>query len=435
MIKFYSFKKILISLKYFSGLTCRTLAEFGSSGLHHPAEAVRKVSERILIQVYRVNPRLVRKQLPPDDDITRRNLLYRQLFQEFDFMDLQRKRELSEHNLPVPKTNGTQEKTWENHEEERKEVKTKTEIPSHLPKRTVNQQTSPTKPYCPPGHPQNGKEENHYGILRKSKYNKSPPKEKVENFGEKNGDILDKRKSMSRISEERIDVEGEKVSNGNEEHITEDEPTLKFANLVDSVRVAEDRLSFAQKGIRNLKSLKYIFPTSYIGNSTTSQATVNLSNSTNTFCKIVKKPEEKNSPVSYSGIPVPTNGKHSGFLSTVITAKKLMKKTDKTEVVPTVEKEEESKEEVQDELSILTNASMTGSLYIGNGVTEETEAEAGVVLEEVVEMEEAQVEAPKPKEEVLSGSSSASVITSPSEGEIAAADDGKKKEKEGQTFK
>ncbi|CAG9813741.1 unnamed protein product [Phaedon cochleariae] len=79
-----------------SGLTCRTLSEFGSSGLHHPAEAVRKVSERILVLVYGVNPRLVRKQLPPDDDITRRNLLYRQLFHEFDKIDLQRKREALE---------------------------------------------------------------------------------------------------------------------------------------------------------------------------------------------------------------------------------------------------------------------------------------------------------------------------------------------------
>ncbi|XP_034949351.1 centrosomal protein of 104 kDa isoform X2 [Chelonus insularis] len=77
-----------------SGLTCRTLSELGSSGLHHPAEAVRKVSERILVLVYKVNPRLVRKQLPPDDDITRRNLLYRQLFHEFDLIDLQRKKEL-----------------------------------------------------------------------------------------------------------------------------------------------------------------------------------------------------------------------------------------------------------------------------------------------------------------------------------------------------
>lgn len=70
-------------------MTCRTLSEFGLSGLHHPAEAVRKVAERILVLVYKVNPRLVRKQLPPDDDITRRNLLYRQLFHEFDKIDLQ----------------------------------------------------------------------------------------------------------------------------------------------------------------------------------------------------------------------------------------------------------------------------------------------------------------------------------------------------------
>ncbi|KYN20671.1 hypothetical protein ALC57_06988 [Trachymyrmex cornetzi] len=82
-----------ISTEKQSGLTCRTLSELGSSGLHHPAEAVRKVSERILVLVYKVNPRLVRKQLPPDDDITRRNLLYRQLFHEFDLIDLQRKKE------------------------------------------------------------------------------------------------------------------------------------------------------------------------------------------------------------------------------------------------------------------------------------------------------------------------------------------------------
>lgn len=75
-------------LTIFSGLTCRTLSEFGSSSLHHPAEAVRKVAERILVLIYKVNPRLVRKQLPPDDDITRRNLLYRQLFHEFDKIDM-----------------------------------------------------------------------------------------------------------------------------------------------------------------------------------------------------------------------------------------------------------------------------------------------------------------------------------------------------------
>ncbi|KAI5699696.1 hypothetical protein M8J75_007080 [Diaphorina citri] len=80
-----------ISTNKQSGMTCRTLAELGSSGLHHPAEAVRKVAERILIQVYKVNPRLVRKQLPPDDDVTRRNILYRHLMQEFENLDSQSK--------------------------------------------------------------------------------------------------------------------------------------------------------------------------------------------------------------------------------------------------------------------------------------------------------------------------------------------------------
>ncbi|CAH1965536.1 unnamed protein product [Acanthoscelides obtectus] len=90
--------------KSVSGLTCRTLSEFGSSGLHHPAEAVRKVSERILVLVYKVNSRLVRKQLPPDDDITRRNLLYRQLFHEFDKIDLLRKKEILEKNKLLQQT-------------------------------------------------------------------------------------------------------------------------------------------------------------------------------------------------------------------------------------------------------------------------------------------------------------------------------------------
>ncbi|EDV98770.1 centrosomal protein of 104 kDa isoform X2 [Drosophila grimshawi] len=87
-----------ISTDKHSGLTCRALSDCGCSGIHHPAEPVRKVAERILVLVYKVNPRLVRKQLPPDDDITRRNLLYRQLFTEFDKLDLERKQELLEVN-------------------------------------------------------------------------------------------------------------------------------------------------------------------------------------------------------------------------------------------------------------------------------------------------------------------------------------------------
>lgn len=63
-------------------------------GIHHPSEPVRKVAERVLLLVYKINPRLVRKQLPPDDDVTRRNLLYRQLFTEFDKLDMQRRKEM-----------------------------------------------------------------------------------------------------------------------------------------------------------------------------------------------------------------------------------------------------------------------------------------------------------------------------------------------------
>lgn len=81
-----------------SGLTCRILSESGCSGIHHPAEPVRKVAERVLLLVYKVNPRLIRKQLPPDDDITRRNLLYRQLFTEFDKIDDGRRREMNPNN-------------------------------------------------------------------------------------------------------------------------------------------------------------------------------------------------------------------------------------------------------------------------------------------------------------------------------------------------
>lgn len=87
-----------ISTDKHSGLTCRALSDCGCSGIHHPAEPVRKVAERVLLLVYNVNPRLVRKQLPPDDDITRRNLLYRQLFTEFDKLDRDRRRELLDSN-------------------------------------------------------------------------------------------------------------------------------------------------------------------------------------------------------------------------------------------------------------------------------------------------------------------------------------------------
>lgn len=82
-----------ISAEKQSGLTCRILAEAGISGINHPTEGVRKIAERVLLLVYRVNRRLVRKLVPPDDDVTRRNLMYRQLFHEFDKIDLEKRNE------------------------------------------------------------------------------------------------------------------------------------------------------------------------------------------------------------------------------------------------------------------------------------------------------------------------------------------------------
>ncbi|CAG9792779.1 unnamed protein product [Diatraea saccharalis] len=73
-----------------SGLTVRRLAECGASGAQHAAGSVRAAAERILLAAYGRSPRVVRAQLPPDDAVTRRNLIYRHLFQQFDRIDMQK---------------------------------------------------------------------------------------------------------------------------------------------------------------------------------------------------------------------------------------------------------------------------------------------------------------------------------------------------------
>jgi len=82
------------------------------------------------VLVYKVNPRLVRKQLPPDDDITRRNLLYRQLFHEFDLIDLQ-VRENSFSGHPCLNRNVLME-----HRSQRKKETESTHKPTTTPTRT-----------------------------------------------------------------------------------------------------------------------------------------------------------------------------------------------------------------------------------------------------------------------------------------------------------
>lgn len=70
-----------------SGLKTRAVAELGAGGLTHGQGAVRRAAERLLLAAYEKAPRIVRGQLPPDDSVTRRNLLYRHLFENFDRVD------------------------------------------------------------------------------------------------------------------------------------------------------------------------------------------------------------------------------------------------------------------------------------------------------------------------------------------------------------
>lgn len=65
----------------------RAVAELGAGGITHGQGGVRRAAERLLLAAYERAPRLVRGQLPPDDPVTRRNLLYRHLFEGFDRID------------------------------------------------------------------------------------------------------------------------------------------------------------------------------------------------------------------------------------------------------------------------------------------------------------------------------------------------------------
>lgn len=81
-------ERLLPALRH--GLTVRRLAECGAAGAQHAAGSVRAAAERILLAAYARSPRVVRAQLPPDDAVTRRNLIYRHLFQQFDRIDMQK---------------------------------------------------------------------------------------------------------------------------------------------------------------------------------------------------------------------------------------------------------------------------------------------------------------------------------------------------------
>ena len=60
---------------------------FCMQALNHNAGEVREVSERIIKQLYRDHGAKVKTYLPPDDEKTRKNTMWRLLFEFFDKVD------------------------------------------------------------------------------------------------------------------------------------------------------------------------------------------------------------------------------------------------------------------------------------------------------------------------------------------------------------
>ncbi len=61
--------------------------KFCTQALQHTAGEVREKSEQIIIALYKDVGAPVKNYLPPDDDKTRKNVLYKQLFEAFDRID------------------------------------------------------------------------------------------------------------------------------------------------------------------------------------------------------------------------------------------------------------------------------------------------------------------------------------------------------------
>ncbi|XP_013412883.1 centrosomal protein of 104 kDa isoform X2 [Lingula anatina] len=70
-----------------NGLTVDNLMKFCVAALQHNNGEIRHVAERIIIDLYKTVGAPVKDFLPPDDDKTRKNTLYRQIFEAFDKID------------------------------------------------------------------------------------------------------------------------------------------------------------------------------------------------------------------------------------------------------------------------------------------------------------------------------------------------------------
>ncbi|XP_063720307.1 centrosomal protein of 104 kDa-like isoform X2 [Symsagittifera roscoffensis] len=70
-----------------SGFNVDNVMNFCAAALEHNAKEVREVATRIILDVYQFKGDPVRSFLPPDNDNTRKNVLYKQIFEGFDRID------------------------------------------------------------------------------------------------------------------------------------------------------------------------------------------------------------------------------------------------------------------------------------------------------------------------------------------------------------
>ena len=81
-------KKFHIKLCHiFSGLSLDNMMLFCTNAIQHNSGEVRDKAERIIISLYKQNGAPVKGYLPPDIEKTRKNVLYKKLFETFDRID------------------------------------------------------------------------------------------------------------------------------------------------------------------------------------------------------------------------------------------------------------------------------------------------------------------------------------------------------------
>ena len=72
---------------FFSGLTVDNMMKFATEALAHTAGEVRQKAESIIIMLYRDVGAPIKDYLPTDGLKTRKNVLYKQIFNAFDKLD------------------------------------------------------------------------------------------------------------------------------------------------------------------------------------------------------------------------------------------------------------------------------------------------------------------------------------------------------------